>query len=82
MNFGDRDQMVSLAQQRLDQVSKKHDSAQLVDADDVNVIYLVAEAPAVYHEFVMASAGAHGLSRHMALRKMVSPFRRALRQLA
>jgi formate dehydrogenase iron-sulfur subunit len=82
MNFGDREQMLSLARQRLAQVSKKHDKAQLVDADDVNVIYLVSEAPALYYEFVMASAGSHGMSRHMALRKMVSPLRRALRHLA
>ena len=82
MNFGDREQMVSLAQQRLTQVSEKHNQAQLVDADDVNVIYLVSEAPALYSEFVMASAGSHGVSRHMALRKMVSPFWRALRQMA
>jgi len=46
------------------------------------VIYLVSEAPALYCEFAMASAGTHGLSRHMALRKMASPFWRALRQLA
>jgi hypothetical protein len=46
------------------------------------VIYLVSEAPADYHEFVMASAGSHGVSRQMALRKMVRPFARAFRQLA
>ena len=82
MNFGDREQMVSLAEQRLAQVRKKHEKAQLVDPDDVNVIYLVSEAPALYYEFIMASAGSHGLSRHMALRKMVNPFWRALGQLA
>ena len=82
MNFGDRDQMVSLARQRLAQVRKKHAAAQLVDADEVDVIYLVTEAPGDYHEFVMASAGSHGVSRHMALKKMVGPLARVLRQLA
>lgn len=82
MNFGDRDQMLALAQQRLTQVGKQHPNAQLVDADEVNVIYLISEAPAEYFEFVMASAGTRGISRHMALRKMVGPFARALRQLA
>ena len=82
MNFGNRDQIVSLAGQRRAQVRKKHGNAQLVDADDVNVIYLVTEVPADYHEFVMASAGAHGVTRHMALRKMVNPLRRAFRQLS
>jgi formate dehydrogenase iron-sulfur subunit len=81
MNFGERDQMLALAEQRLGQVSKKQAKAQLVDADDVNVIYLITEAPAKYYEFVMASAGAHGVTRHMALRKMIRPLRRALDQL-
>lgn len=81
MNFGDRDQMVSLAGQRLARVRKKHEKSQLVDANDVNVIYLITEAPGDYHEFVMASAGAHGVTRHMALRKMVRPFVRAFRPL-
>ena len=53
-----------------------------VTSDEVNVIYLISEAPAEYFEFVMASAGTRGISRHMALRKMVGPFARALRQLA
>jgi formate dehydrogenase iron-sulfur subunit len=82
MNFGDRDQMRALAQQRLSQVGQKHPRAQLVDADEVNVIYLISEAPADYFEFVMAAVGTRGISRHMALRKMVGPFARALRQLA
>ncbi|MBC2709458.1 MAG: formate dehydrogenase [Desulfosarcina sp.] len=82
MNFGDREQMTALAEQRLAQVRKKQKNASLVDADSVNVIYLIAEAPFDYHEFVTASAGAHGVTRHMALRKMVRPFTRALRQLA
>ena len=82
MNFGDREQMVSLAQQRLSLVIKKHKNAQLVDADSVNVIYLVTEPPADYHEFLMASANGHGITRHMALRKMMRPFTRAIHQLS
>jgi formate dehydrogenase iron-sulfur subunit len=81
MNFGDREQMLSAARQRLAQVGRKHPKAQLVDADDVNVIYLITEVPAEYHENTMASAGAHGMTRQMALRKLVGPFRRALHQL-
>jgi formate dehydrogenase iron-sulfur subunit len=82
MNFGDRDQMTALAQQRLAQVGKKYPKAQLVDADSVNVIYLISEKPADYYEYLMAAADARGISRHMALRKMVSPLTKALRQLA
>ncbi len=82
MNFGARDEMVYLANQRLSQVTKKHPKAQLVDADDVNVIYLITESPADYYDYLMAATGAHGLTRHMALMKMMRPFSRAIRQLA
>jgi formate dehydrogenase iron-sulfur subunit len=82
MNFGAREEMVSLAQQRLSRVQKKHPKAQLVDADDVNVIYLITESPADYYESLMAATGAHGVTRHMALMKMMRPFSRAIRQLA
>lgn len=82
MNFGDREQMVALAEEHLATVSKKHANAQLVDADSVNVIYLIAEAPAEYSEYLMASADMHGITRSMALRKMMRPFTRAFQQLA
>ena len=72
----------TLANQRLSRVKAKHPKAQLVDADDVNVIYLVTESPGDYYQSLMASAGAHGVTRHMALKKMVRPFRRVLQQLA
>jgi formate dehydrogenase iron-sulfur subunit len=82
MNFGDRDQMVALAEQRLATVRRKHAGAQLVDADSVGVIYLITEAPAEYSENLMATARTRGITRTMALRKMVRPFARAMRQLA
>ena len=82
MNFGNREEMVSLAAQRLAQVARKYPQAQLVDADEVNVIYLITAPPDEYHENLMAAAGAHDLTRQLALRKMTRPFRRVLRHLA
>ncbi len=82
MNFGQREEMVSMARQRLARLARKYPTAQLIDADDVNVIYLITAAPAEYHENLMAAAGAHDITRQMALRKMMRPFRRALEQLA
>ena len=82
MNFGPRQEMLTMANQRLSRVKKKNPRAQLVDANDVNVIYLVTETPKTYYEFLMATAGAHGMSRHVALRKMMRPFTRALAELA
>ena len=81
MNFVDRGEMLSLARQRLARVAQKHPQAQLVDADEVNVIYLVTAPPEAYHENLMAGAGAHNFTRQMALRKMMRPFGRALQQL-
>ena len=82
MNFGDREDMVSLAGQRLARVSSKYPKARLVDVDDVNVIYMVTAPPDAYHENLMAAAGVRDITRQMALRKMMRPFKRALQQLA
>ena len=82
MNFGDRDRMTALAEQRLTAVGKRHPRAQLVDADSVNVIYLIVEAPTEYSDFLMAANGRHGITRFMALRKMIRPLARAVQQLA
>lgn len=81
MNFGDRDEMVALAQKRLAQLKKKYPKAQLLDANDVDVIYLVAYDPALYSEFAVASKGAFNVTRQMALRKMFRPFKKAASQL-
>jgi formate dehydrogenase iron-sulfur subunit len=56
MNFGDRDEMMAMANKRLEQVKGKHPEAQLLNADDIRVIYLVVDDPTLYHEFAVASA--------------------------
>jgi formate dehydrogenase iron-sulfur subunit len=81
MNFGDRDAMLSMADQRLSRIRTNHPKARLVDADSVNVIYLVAETPEKYYEFVVAAAAAPGITRQMALRKMMRPFARIMHPL-
>jgi formate dehydrogenase iron-sulfur subunit len=53
----------------------------LLDPDTVSVIYLAAFSPENYHEFAIASRAPAGVTRHMALRKMVRPFTAALSQL-
>jgi len=58
MNFGDRDDMLKLAEVRLAEVKKKHPKAQLVDADTVRVIFLTADAPNLYAKNLMADASA------------------------
>lgn len=73
MNFGERGQMVALAKSRLSTVKKANPKAALLDPDDVNVIYLVAEKPSLYHEFAVASNTAFDITRQVALRRMFKP---------
>lgn len=77
MQFGERDKMVQASKKRLDEIKGKYPKAMLADPDDVNVIYLVAHDPNSYHENVVGSVSSRGISRHMALRKMMRPFVRA-----
>jgi formate dehydrogenase iron-sulfur subunit len=79
MNFGDRDEMVALAEKRLKTLKKKHPKAMLLDPNDLNVIYLVTQKPALYSEYAVASAGRGGMSRSVAIRKMMGPFARLMK---
>jgi len=79
MNFGDRDEMVALAEQRLKTLKKKHPKAMLLDPDDLNVIYLTTEDPSLYSEYAVASADRGGISRSVAIRKMMGPFARLMK---
>jgi len=56
MNFGDRDEMLSMAKKRLEEVRKKYPEAVLGDADSVRTIYLYQTDPAKYHAFAVADA--------------------------
>ncbi|RPJ18239.1 MAG: formate dehydrogenase [Desulfobacteraceae bacterium] len=73
MNFGEREEMLALANKRLGEVKKTNPAAMLLDADDVRVIYLVAYKPELYHKFAVASAFDYGITRQMALAKIFSP---------
>jgi formate dehydrogenase iron-sulfur subunit len=75
MNFGDREEMLALARKRLAEAKKTNPTAQLLDPDDVRVIYLVTEKPNLYHTFAVASNAAFGISRKVALRRLVRPLR-------
>ena len=79
MNFGERDQMLALAQERLNRVKKRFPKAALLDPNDVNVIYLTTQDPALYAEYAVASASRGGMSRSVALRKMMGPLGRLMK---
>ena len=56
MNFGERDAMLNLANERLAKLKGKYPKAQLLDADQIRVVFLVVDDPAKYHKFAVASA--------------------------
>ena len=72
MNFGERDAMLNLANERLAKLKGKYPKAQLLDADQIRVVFLVVDDPAKYHKFAVASADI-GVSRKLALRRMLKP---------
>lgn len=50
MAFGERKEMLTLAQQRLEQAKKRYPKAHLVDPEDVSVLYLLAEEAEHYYK--------------------------------
>ena len=75
MNFGKQEEMLNLAKKRLSEVKIKYPKAELIDPNDVRVIYLVAYDPLLYHEFAIASNAAFDMTRQVALRKIFSPLK-------
>ena len=79
MNFGERSEMLELAEKRLARAKKKFPDATLLDPDDVSVIYLTGFAPDLYCSNAVAAADRKGMSRNVALKKMLRPFTKGLR---
>lgn len=67
MNFGDRDEMLALAEKRLAEVQKKYPDAVLGDADSTRVIYLYQMDPTTYHAFAVAEATIPGPMNRKAM---------------
>ena len=79
MNFGDRAEILDLAQKRLTVAKRTHREAMLLDPDDIRVIFMVAYDPGLYHEHAVASHSGHGISRQVALRRMMRPLKNLVR---
>jgi len=73
MDFGDRNEILSLAQKRLANAKDKYPQAMLLDPDDIRVIYLVAYDPNLYHDSAVASNLTLNITRQVALRRMFRP---------
>jgi formate dehydrogenase iron-sulfur subunit len=79
MNFGDRAEMMALAEERLVKAQEKWPDAELVDADDVRVIYLVQTSPDSYYEMMSADASSirkGPMTRKQFLAKLGRPVKR------
>lgn len=79
MAFGDRDGILKQAEKRLKAVKNRFPEARLLDPDTVNVIYLVGFDPGLYSEYAVAGLDRGGVSRSVAMRKMLGPFARMMR---
>lgn len=73
MTFGKREEMLTLANQRLEIVKKNYPKAMLIDEKTVRVIYLVQYEPEKYHKSAMAMITPMNMTRMMAIRKMFRP---------
>lgn len=78
MNFGEREDMLALAEKRLEIAKKTFPKAMLADAQDVSVIFLLTDEPANYHEYSVAQATPSGIGRKQFLAGLAKPFRRVL----
>lgn len=72
MNFGERDDILKLANEKLAAIKAKYPKAQLLDADQVRVIYLVVDDPKKYHKNAVAGLRPAGGS------KFARPLKRVL----
>lgn len=82
MNFGEREAMLKLAEERLTKLKKTYPKAQLLDPDDVSVIFLVTESRKLYHDFaerrVQPKTQYAGMNRQELLTAMAKPFKNLL----
>ena len=78
MNFGERDAMLKLGEARLAAVRKRFPKARLCDAEQVAVIYLVADDPKKYHKYAVAEA-APAMNRKQFFAKVFAPARAVAR---
>ncbi len=76
MNFGDRDDMLALARERLAAVKAKSPQAILANTDDVNVIYLLEYAPDSYYEYAVADNAPAPYPRRKLFTALGRPFKR------
>ncbi|OIP98243.1 MAG: formate dehydrogenase [Syntrophobacteraceae bacterium CG2_30_61_12] len=81
MNFGERADMLELAQKRLAEAKKTFPKATLADADNVSTIYLLIDEPKKYQPHAVAGLSGD-LSRKQFLARIFGPLKRPLQRTA
>ena len=76
MNFGEREVMLKLAEEHLARVKKDFPKAELLDVDDLSVIYLVGQPREMYHQYAGREVGP--LNRADFLATLTRPFKTVL----
>jgi len=80
MNFGERADMLELAQKRLAEARKEYPNATLADADSVNTIFLLVDEPGKYHTFAVAGLSRGLVDRKQFLTTLFGPLRRPIQR--
>ena len=75
MNFGDRSDMLKLAEARLAVLKKQYPDARLADPDEVNVIYLLIDKPENYHKYSVAEAKTGPMTKKQFLATLARPIK-------
>lgn len=78
MNFGERADMLALAEKRLAALKPAFPNAMLADPDSVSVIYLLTDDPFNYHQNAVAGV-TRDLDRQQFLARLIAPLRRSAR---
>lgn len=78
MNFGEREEMLALAEKRLAAVKAEFPNAMLADPDSVSVIYLLTDDSFNYHQNAVAGV-TRDLDRQQFLARLTAPLRRSAR---
>lgn len=78
MNFGERADMMALAEKRLAEVRKTNPEAMLADPDFTSAIFLLGYSPDRYWEHAVSEAPAP-MNRQQLFARLTSPVRKAVR---
>lgn len=79
MNFGEREDMLKLAEKSLERVKKDYPDAELVCADDTNVFYLITFKPEMYYTYVTADAS--GITKKLSRKTFFAELSRPVKKM-